>query len=105
MLLKMYSFNKINNSKIICKMKRKKKQLKSTYLFCPIVSKSFTTIPREDEKSSGIPLKSNSRICPQKSYENKKAVQKKSENIIRCTSTKHWVIIFTNNNLVNYSIL
>lgn len=53
--------------------------MKSTYLFCPIVSKSFTTIPREDEVSSGMPLKSNCKICPQKSYENKKAVKRTRE--------------------------
>lgn len=50
--------------------------MKSTYLFCPTVSKSFTTILREDEESSGILLNSNSKICPQKSYENKKAVKR-----------------------------
>jgi len=35
---------------------------KNTYLFCPIVSKSFTIAVREDELSRGIPFKSNSRI-------------------------------------------
>lgn len=58
--------------------------MKSTYLFCPIVSKSFTTIPREDEKSSGMPLKSNSKICPQKGYKNKKAVKRIREDNEMC---------------------
>lgn len=61
--------------------------MKSTYLFCPIVSKSFTTIPREDEKSSGTPLKSNSKICPQKGYETKMLL-KRSGNILNLEAAK-----------------
>lgn len=78
--------------------------LKVTYLFCPIVSKSFTTIAREDEKSNGIPLRSNSKICSQKGFENKKVVESIKEHnkmhSIACRDD-----IFTHNSLSNYSIL
>lgn len=42
------------------------REKEGTYLFCPIVSKSFTIIVREDELSRAIPFKSNSTIWKKK---------------------------------------